>query len=246
MAQTRFMVAVLVLSSVMTQTCAKVSLEEGSCSRVHNDQNITVLALPGPRGHKGAMGARGHQGTPGVTGVAGDPGEQGLVGPTGEKGDAGEQGPAGETGTPGADAPARTVVAFCAARTDDIVRKTSASSNEVVTYNVILTNLGEGYDKNTGKFTATVGGTYFFTFNGLTLFLAYASYYLRLVKNGEFVVGLYENNGPSKEHQSSSNSAIVRLEAGDQVWVELGKGGHSLSSAFHRYLTFNGFLIGTD
>eukprot|EP00058_Branchiostoma_floridae_P003322 XP_002588810.1 hypothetical protein BRAFLDRAFT_89759 [Branchiostoma floridae] len=244
MVRTRVLVAVLVvLGSLTPPPCAgQVTAEESSCSRVYNDQNITVLATPGPAGHKGGMGARGHQGKPGDRGMTGDPGELGPAGPTGEKGDTGERGPAGETGTPGEDAPAPTVVAFSVARTNEMV---SSSSNKVVTYNVIITNLGEGYDRSTGKFTAKVAGTYFFTFNGITFFLDDASYYLRMVKGGEFVVGLFEKSGPFEEHQASSNNAIVRLEAGEQVWVELGKGGHGLHSAYHRYLTFNGFLIGT-
>ncbi|KAI8491551.1 positive regulation of adiponectin secretion [Branchiostoma belcheri] len=246
MAQARVLVFFLVLlGSLATQGYGGAgTVEEGSCSRVYNDQNITVLALPGPQGHKGTMGDRGHPGPPGVQGAAGDPGELGPVGPAGEVGERGTRGPAGEKGTPGDDAPARTVVAFSVARTDGLA--TSASSSKVVPYNVVLTNVGGGFDKGSSKFTARVGGVYFFTFNGVTRFLSNASYLLRLVRDGQLVVGLTEDSGPFQEHQSSSNSAIVRLQAGQQVWVELAEGGHSLFSSFHRHLAFSGFLITPD
>ncbi|KAI8510392.1 positive regulation of adiponectin secretion [Branchiostoma belcheri] len=213
--------------------------EEESCSRQLN-QNITVVAAPGPAGPKGPAGM------PGEAGVRGAPGKLGPVGPRGERGDKGEQGPAGEKGAPGTSPPAPPVVAFSVARTGNL---NQPSSNTVLTYDVILSNEGAAYKVGTGKFVATVGGVYFFTFTGMTLYSSSSSaarmYYLRLMKNGEKMVSLHENNGGQNQYQSSSNSAILRILPRDEVWVQLNS-GRSLYSDSDRYLTFSGFLIHAD
>ncbi|XP_078612033.1 complement C1q and tumor necrosis factor-related protein 9-like [Branchiostoma floridae x Branchiostoma japonicum] len=243
MAQTRLLVAVVVLlGTLMTQTLAEEDkVEEGSCSKqFYNNQNITVVAAPGPVGPKGDIGPRGHGGTPGEKGVRGAPGKLGPVGPAGEKGDKGEKGPAGEKGAPGTTPPAPAVVAF------SVVRTTSLANplvNTVLTYDVILSNVGGAYNQETGKFVATVGGVYFFTFTGMTPNLPNTNYFIRLMKNGAKMVGLHEFNGGSRQHQSGSNSAIFQLQPGDEVWVELDSYRRSLFSDGNRFLTFSGFLI---
>ncbi|XP_078694803.1 complement C1q tumor necrosis factor-related protein 5-like [Branchiostoma floridae x Branchiostoma belcheri] len=221
--------------------------EEGSCSRqLNNNQNITVVAAPGPAGPKGDTGPKGPAGTPGEAGVRGAPGKLGPVGPRGEQGDKGERGPAGEKGEPGTSPPAPPVVAFSVARTGTL---NQPSSNTVLTYDVILSNEGAAYKVGTGKFVATVGGVYFFMFTGMTLYSSSSSaarmYYLRLMKNGEMMVSLHEHNGGQNQYQSSSNSAILHLLPRDEVWVQLNS-GRALYSDSDRYLTFSGFLIHAD
>ncbi|KAI8492760.1 positive regulation of adiponectin secretion [Branchiostoma belcheri] len=197
--------------------------DEGFCSRqLNNNQNITVVAAPGPVGPKGDMGPKGPVGTPGEAGVRGAPGEKGA---------------------PGTSPPAPPVVAFSVARTTGVSR---TSSNTVLTYDVILSNEGAAYNEGTGKFVVTVGGVYFFTFTGMTTNPTNSNYYLRLMKNGKTMVGLHEANGQQAQYQSSSNSAILRLLPRDEVWVELDKSGRSLYSSRSRYLTFTGFLIHAD
>ncbi|XP_078611686.1 uncharacterized protein LOC144882046 isoform X1 [Branchiostoma floridae x Branchiostoma japonicum] len=157
MAKIRVLAVVLIFfGTLIAQTLAEEDkVEEGSCSKqFYNNQNITVVAAPGPVGPKGDMGPRGHGGTPGEKGVRGAPGKLGPVGPAGEKGDrgeqgpagekgdTGEQGPAGEKGAPGTSPPAPPVVAFSVARTTKLEKP---SSNTVVTYDVILSNKGVIY-----------------------------------------------------------------------------------------------------
>eukprot|EP00058_Branchiostoma_floridae_P010001 XP_002595489.1 hypothetical protein BRAFLDRAFT_69125 [Branchiostoma floridae] len=254
MAKIRVLAIVLILfGTLITQNLAEEErMEEGSCSKqFNNNQNITVVAAPGPVGPKGDMGPRGHVGTPGEKGVMGAPGKLGPVGPAGEKGDKGEEGPAGEKGdkgeegptgekgAPGTIPPVPPVVAFSVARTTDVKK---SSSHTVMAYDVILSNVGGAYSQETGKFVATVGGVYFFTFTGMTQNLLNTNCFVRLMKNGAPMVGLYENNDENPQIHSSCNSAILQLQPGDEVWVELYK-GYSLNSNEYRYLTFSGFLI---
>ncbi|XP_066293025.1 complement C1q subcomponent subunit A-like [Branchiostoma lanceolatum] len=238
-------VAVLTLiGPVVIPTLAEeeVRVEDGSCPKqFYNNQNITVVAPPGAVGPQGDMGPRGEKGEPGENGSRGAPGEIGPVGPRGEKGDKGEQGPAGEKGAPG-NLAVPPVVAFSVARTTSLAI-VGLGVDTVVTYDVILSNVGGAYNQETGKFVAEVGGVYFFTFTGMSLWASSESYFISLKKNGEKMVNLHENNGGRRQHQSSSNSAIFQLQPGDEVWVELKGYDNSLYSNDDRYLTFSGFLI---
>ncbi|XP_019614051.1 PREDICTED: complement C1q tumor necrosis factor-related protein 3-like [Branchiostoma belcheri] len=240
MVRARVLFAVLVLLGcwmLQTTSAHEVQLEEASCSKqFRSDVNITVVAGPGPAGQKGDMGPRGHKGTPGERGETGAPGEQGPVGPTGEKGDTGELGPAGETGTPGVSPPVPTLVAFSVARTTGL---TTNWSKKQVTYDDVLSNEGGAYNMTTGKFVTKVGGVYFFTFTGKTS----GEYMIHLKKNGKIMVSIREKIRDLVDNQASSNSAILELDVGDEVWVEVFPGAYSLHSNDGRFLTFSGFLI---
>ncbi|KAI8485937.1 positive regulation of adiponectin secretion [Branchiostoma belcheri] len=241
MGQITLLVAVLLLSTLMIHALAEEKVEEGSCAKqFNNNQNITVVAAPGPVGPKGDVGPRGHSGTPGEKGVSGAPGKLGPIGLRGEKGEKGEQGPAGEKGAPGTSPPASPVVVFSVVRTTSLLKP---SSSTVMMYDTILSNVGGAYKQETGKFVATVGGIYFFTFTGMTPYAPHTNYFILLMKNGSKMVGLHENNGPQSQHQSASNSAILQLQPGDEVWVELQTTDRSLYSDSNRFLTFSGFLI---
>eukprot|EP00058_Branchiostoma_floridae_P010000 XP_002595488.1 hypothetical protein BRAFLDRAFT_69126 [Branchiostoma floridae] len=182
MAKIRVWAVVLIFfGTLITQTLAEEDkVEDGSCSKqFYNNQNITVVTPPGPVGPKGDMGPRGYVGTAGEKGMMGAPGKLGPVGPAGEKGDKGEQGPAGEMGAPGTSPPAPPVVAFSVARTTSL---SDPGVNTVLTYGVILSNVGGAYNQETGKFVAPVGGVYFFTFTGMTQNLPNTNYFVRLMK----------------------------------------------------------------
>ncbi|XP_035695925.1 complement C1q and tumor necrosis factor-related protein 9-like [Branchiostoma floridae] len=236
-------ITVLVYLLLVLRTFAALETDQGGvCSRqLNNSQNITVVAAPGAKGEPGAEGPQGPKGEAGERAPRGAPGKLGPVGPAGEKGDKGEHGPAGEKGTAGTSPPAPPVLAFSVVRTTKLEKP---SSNTVLTYDVILSNVGGAYNRETGKFVATVGGVYFFTFTGMTP-RSRSNYFVHLMKNGAKMVGLYEQNGGTPQNQSSSNSAILQLQPGDEVWVEL-RSGRSLYSDGDRYLTFSGFLIRAD
>ncbi|CAH1268219.1 C1QTNF9B [Branchiostoma lanceolatum] len=217
----------------------------------------------GDNGNQGATGPKGESGEtarsdfPGLPGPKGDPGSDGLPGRKGEKGDNGEQGPTGPKGEPGfpglqgapglpgvkgAPGASPPVVAFSV-----VARTTSlddVSSDTVVTYDVVLSDVGGAYNRETGKFVATVGGVYFFTFTGM-INSNDNSYLLWLMKNGQKMVGLYDYSGSASLNLSSSNTAILHIQPGDEVCVML-QAGRDLFSSSGRYVTFSGFLIHAD
>ncbi|KAI8500950.1 positive regulation of adiponectin secretion [Branchiostoma belcheri] len=238
-------IAVLVsLLLVLRAFSALETDQDGVCSRqLNSSHNITVVAAPGAKGEPGTEGPQGPKGEQGENAPRGAPGKLGPAGPRGEKGDKGEQGPAGERGSPGTSPPAPPVVAFSVARTS---RLEKSSQDTVVTYDVVLTNVGGAYNRETGKFVAEVGGVYFFIFTGMTPSVARKTYYLRLMKNGEGMVGLHEHNGSQANSQSSSNSAILQLQPGDEVYVLMIGRSYSLYSSGHRHVTFSGYLIHAD
>ncbi|XP_038058417.1 collagen alpha-1(X) chain-like [Patiria miniata] len=206
------------------------------------------FGLTGPKGETGDQGRKGDRGDPGTRGPLGKQGPAGRKGDIGEgqKGDQGEQGvqglpgERGQKGQPG-DATLVTktppsAVAFSVYRTSSI---SSSSSGDNIIFDNIETNLGDGYDSQSGVFTCSVSGAYFFTAS----FLRYSSTpYVKLKKNSQLVFSIYD--GQSNVHHQSSNSAIVVLATGDRVWLEFAgsnSGIHCESS--NRYCCFSGFLI---
>ncbi|KAI8499225.1 positive regulation of adiponectin secretion [Branchiostoma belcheri] len=79
---------------------------------------------------------------------------------------------------------------------------------------------------SSGKFVAPVAGIYSFTFNGMTRSVTSASYWIALIQN-------------DLPRATLSNTVILQLAAGDQVFVELRQGKY-LNSNFNRHVTFSG------
>lgn len=105
-------------------------------------------------------------------------------------------------------------------------------------YNKIISNIGNGYNANTGVFTAPVGGTYVF-------YIAAVEYEkqdlgLDIVLNNKSKVRLIGNNQAA--YQTGTNMVVLSLGKGDEVWVKrsYGKGFHSHGVPL---TTFTGFLI---
>ena len=128
----------------------------------------------------------------------------------------------------------------------DIVQ--SEYEYRVVKYNVVLTNTHSIYNPNTGIFTAPVNGTYLVGFAGV-------SYHgqnvlLHLIRSGKRILSAFDNSGCSccdevntKCAGSASNTGVLTLEIGDQLWIELPD-QHGLHNApYHNYASFYGYLI---
>ncbi|KAK6178137.1 hypothetical protein SNE40_012958 [Patella caerulea] len=108
---------------------------------------------------------------------------------------------------------------------------------DTVVFDTIVTNNGDGYSSETGKFTTPVTGTYF-------LFSTILSGYntkveTAIIVNDKEVGRMY--SGAHDAHGSGSNGVIVNLQAGDSIWIRLLYQGGTHVHGF--YTTFSGFLV---
>lgn len=108
-------------------------------------------------------------------------------------------------------------------------------------YQRILSNIGSGYNPATGVFTAMVPGLYYFSY---TMFNnGQPNSVVSLMMNSQRVVSTWDTVG-NDNHGSATNAAVVRLEAGDSVFVKL-YATRVLYDDDYYYNTFSGFLLFT-
>ncbi|XP_034956542.1 complement C1q tumor necrosis factor-related protein 3 isoform X2 [Zootoca vivipara] len=184
---------------------------------------------PGPAGMPGNHGNNGNNGAPGTEGAKGDKGDKGDIGLRGERG---HHGPKGEKGYPGI--PPELQVAFMASMATHF-----SNQNSGIIFSSVETNVGNFFDVMTGRFGAPVNGVYFFTFN-MMKHEDVEEVYVYLMHNGNTVFSLYSYESKGKT-DSSSNSAVLKLAKGDEVWLRMGNG--ALHGDHQRFSTFAGFLL---
>ncbi|XP_051894633.1 C1q-related factor [Pristis pectinata] len=192
---------------------------------------------------QGAPGKPGRPGKPGAPGPPGEPGPPGPRGPAGEKGEAGRPGLPGAPGAgPGAISAATysTVprVAFYAGL------KNPHEGYEILKFDDVVTNLGNHYDGSSGKFTCSIPGTYFFTYHVLMRGGDGTSMWADLCKNGQVRSSAIAQDA-DQNYDYASNSVILHLDAGDEVYIKLD-GGKAHGGNNNKYSTFSGFIIYTD
>ncbi|XP_062300403.1 complement C1q-like protein 2 [Scomber scombrus] len=103
----------------------------------------------------------------------------------------------------------------------------------------VISNIGNGYNPDTGIFTASVKGLYYFTFTTVGC----KSYDIRamLMKNGAHQVSTNDHRSTDST-DSSSNAAALPLDAGDKVHVQLSANSRVFDNR-NGYTTFSGFLL---
>ena len=113
---------------------------------------------------------------------------------------------------------------------------------QIIVFNQVLINDGNGYNRFTGIFTAPVTGTYFFTF---TLHV-HNFINAKLVKDGDTLVAVAARADftPGSQDQSS-NSVVVQLNAGQSVWAQSYNNADKTVDGYEefRLVTFSGFLL---
>lgn len=112
-----------------------------------------------------------------------------------------------------------------------------------VKYPKILSNIGSGYNPNTGIFTARVRGVYYFRYTMYNNNSGQPNSVVALMMNSQRLVHTWDTTG-SDHHDSASNAAVVQLEAGDSVFVQL-EATRVLYDDTNNYNTFSGFLLFT-
>ncbi|XP_068193316.1 C1q-related factor [Antennarius striatus] len=190
------------------------------------------------------QGPQGKPGRPGKPGPPGPPGEPGPPGPAGPPGDRGDQGRTGILGLGGngaiSTATYNTVprVAFYAGL------KNPHEGYEILKFDDVVTNLGNNYDGISGKFICSIPGTYFFIYHVLMRGGDGTSMWADLCKNGQVRASAIAQDA-DQNYDYASNSVILHLDAGDEVYIKLD-GGKAHGGNNNKYSTFSGFILYAD
>ena len=248
-------VVTIILYLAMTLTSSSTAQEESqpapmTCNSCCQGQ----VGLPGVPGIPGSPGAYGPPGQPGPKGevgrdgisTKGEKGEVGELGPSGPRGDRGFGGAPGKVGPIGLPGPSGenglrglkgekgepSEVRFAGFS----VVKTSPQSgnNEIVTFDTVISNIAGDYDTNTHKFTCRIPGYYQFTFSIGSL-----------DSNGPWVElpSIWHPSGTSSYRNMGTNSALLLLESGDQVWLIKGRSDTIHGPSSPKWTTFTGVLL---
>ncbi|XP_011795564.1 PREDICTED: C1q-related factor, partial [Colobus angolensis palliatus] len=109
---------------------------------------------------------------------------------------------------------------------------------EVLKFDDVVTNLGNNYDAASGKFTCNIPGTYFFTYHVLMRGGDGTSMWADLCKNGQVRASAIAQDA-DQNYDYASNSVILHLDAGDEVFIKLD-GGKAHGGNSNKYSTFSG------
>lgn len=216
--------------------------------------NKGELGPPGPRGPKGEVGPHGPEGQRGDFGPQGDRGFQGPLGPPGRQGPKGDIGVPGHKGSIGyrGDKGSQGEFGEKGEKGDTFVIPKSAFSvglteltklppaNAPIRFDKIIYNRMSHYDPQTGRFTCSFAGAYYFTYH-ITVFSRNVK--VALVKNGVKVIHTTDNYQSSEDQ--AAGGAVLHLEVGDKVWLQV-VGGELFNGLFADEdddTTFSGFLI---
>ena len=112
----------------------------------------------------------------------------------------------------------------------------------VFKFDTVVTNVGQGYDRHTGIFTAPVRGTYLFFLN---LMSSNDHGWLSAVidKHGAVLAEVWAGGSTDGDDQGSS-LVTTHMNAGDQVWVRQNRGSSSIQGAL--WTIFSGSLVQAD
>ncbi|XP_077863114.1 uncharacterized protein LOC144345897 [Saccoglossus kowalevskii] len=131
-----------------------------------------------------------------------------------------------------------TRVYFSAFRSETLLGSNRGPQN--IVFSDAKMNYGESFDTNTGLFTCTVPGIYYFSFT-------IRSYEgkgigVLLMQNDERVVAMITDSSDRKVMQTQS--VVLALNHGDQIWLLLGPSDNfAIYGNDFNYNTFNGMLL---
>ncbi|KAL3837504.1 hypothetical protein ACJMK2_022856 [Sinanodonta woodiana] len=109
--------------------------------------------------------------------------------------------------------------------------------NTDLVFDKVVTNVGDTYSKQTGRFTAPYNGTYQFTV--VVAAQGHQKAAADLMKSGKLVFTVWAESIPN--WATSTNTAILELIQGDEVWLMLQKRACFIHG--YMYSTFSGYLL---
>ncbi|XP_001493990.2 otolin-1 [Equus przewalskii] len=207
-----------------------------------------VKGEKGSRGDKGAEGTSGRdglpgaKGDPGLKGEKGDAGPPGPVGPAGPKGELGSKGVRGSIGKKGSrglkgskgEGPRAARAAFSAA-----LSKPFPAPDVPIKFDRVLYDAQGNYSPATGKFNCSVPGAYAFSYHvtvrSRPARISLVARNKKQVRSRETLYG--------HETDQASLLIILKLSAGDQVWLEVSKDWNGVYVSAEDDSVFTGFLL---
>ncbi|VDI12695.1 Hypothetical predicted protein [Mytilus galloprovincialis] len=114
--------------------------------------------------------------------------------------------------------------------------------HQPIVFQNVITNDGNGYDKNTGVFKAAVAGTYSFTTTIMSHWTQDIS--VELIKDGHNVGSIYCGN--TATYGVGSQSVIIHMAVGDDFWVRVADNSHNTGNNKiygGGFSSISGFLI---
>ncbi|XP_072550250.1 C1q-related factor [Salminus brasiliensis] len=228
--------AAVATGTASTGSSSSAQAEAEALAADHSSTNL----LPPSTLVQGPQGKPGRPGKPGPPGPPGEPGPPGPMGPPGDRGDRGRSvvgsGSNGAISTVTYNTQPR--VAFYAGL------KNPHEGYEILKFDDVVTNLGNNYDGVSGKFICGVPGTYFFIYHVLMRGGDGTSMWADLCKNGQVRASAIAQDA-DQNYDYASNSVILHLDAGDEVYIKLD-GGKAHGGNNNKYSTFSGFILYAD
>lgn len=231
------------VTSSLAAVLGMEQLEDGVCRAPNGKDGFPgIPGLDGRPGQKGDVGEpgrsaprtgiRGPKGDKGESGLPGIPGNQGYHGPPGLPGMPGMPGLKGAKGNAGSFQQQQHP-AFSASRTMSLFRGTT------VVFNNIITNEENSYSPQTGEFTCSIPGIYYFAYQ----VVSNGDLCLSITKNAERVVSFCDNNSRNIL-QVNSGSSVLSLAMGDRVSVNtIPTKGNLIYHGSEADSVFSGFML---
>ncbi|XP_063425361.1 uncharacterized protein LOC134708644 [Mytilus trossulus] len=117
-------------------------------------------------------------------------------------------------------------------------------AHQILKYNRIITNEGNGYNVHTGSFTCPESGMYLLSFSiGQRGDSAPRGAYIYLMVNSVNVIDSVVDSFHNTQDLQGGNTVIIRLKAGDVVFTEGGASDHVEGSTGLRLTSFSGVLL---
>ncbi|XP_040030033.2 cerebellin 18 [Gasterosteus aculeatus] len=119
------------------------------------------------------------------------------------------------------------------------------STNVPIPYSNVTLNDANGYNPALGVFTAPCAGVYVFSFTVHSCVLENESLYykVQLMRNGVVEASVWENNREDFE-DNANHVVVLKLERGDQVYIELMSGRRLCTQ--QPFNIFTGYILYPD
>lgn len=112
---------------------------------------------------------------------------------------------------------------------------------QVLKFDSVLTNIGGGYNAQTGIFTAPFSGVYCFFLSVMST-NTHTSVYIAVVKDGSILDVVFAE-GQSDFQDQGSTQVTTHLDSGHQVWARQA-GGDAVRGGW--WTIFTGYMIQAD